>query len=66
MPRLLEEGKTPEQVIETIYVRCLARKPTSEEYERLAPVIAQAESPQQGLEDVYWAVMNSREFLFNH
>jgi len=66
VPRLLEEGKTPEQVIETIYVRCLSRKPTAEEYERLAPVIAQAESPQQGLEDVYWAVMNSREFLFNH
>ncbi len=66
VPRLLEEGKTPEQVIETIYVRCLSRKPTAEEYERLAPVIAQAENPQQGLEDVYWAVMNSREFLFNH
>jgi hypothetical protein len=66
VPRLLEEGKTPEQIIETIYIRCLSRKPTAEEYERLSPIVAQAENPQQGLEDIYWAVMNSREFLFNH
>ena len=29
--KLLDQGKTPEQVIETLYVRCLSRKPTPEE-----------------------------------
>jgi hypothetical protein len=25
-----------------------------------------AENPTAGLEDVFWAILNSREFLFNH
>ena len=31
----LSEGKSPEQVIETIYVRALTRKPTPTEMEKL-------------------------------
>jgi hypothetical protein len=54
------------EIIDAIYVRCFSRLPTAEEHERLLAVIGQASSPQQGLEDVFWAVLNSREFLFNH
>jgi len=64
--KLLEAKKTPAEITEHLYVRCLSRKPTSEEAERLAALVAQAESVEQGLEDVFWAVLNSREFLFNH
>jgi hypothetical protein len=64
--RLVAEGKTPEQVIDSIYVRCLTRKPSDEERAKLLAVVAQAENPQAGLEDTFWAVLNSREFLFNH
>jgi hypothetical protein len=64
--RLLEAGRTPAQVIETIYVRCLSRKPTAEETEKLLALVAAEAEPQKGLEDVFWAVLNSREFLFNH
>jgi len=59
-------GLTPEKVIEALYVRCLSRKPTVQEMERLTATAAEAENPQAGLEDVCWAVLNSREFLFNH
>ncbi len=64
--KLLEAGKTPEQVIESIYIRCLTRKPTAEETAKLLDVVQQSANPQQGLEDVFWAVVNSREFIFNH
>jgi hypothetical protein len=63
---LLDAGKTPEQVIESIYIRCLTRKPTADETAKLMQVAQQAANPQQGLEDVFWAVLNSREYIFNH
>jgi hypothetical protein len=64
--KLLDQGMPPEKVIESLYIRCLCRKPTASESERLAAVVAESENPQAGLEDVFWAVLNSREFLFNH
>jgi len=64
--RLLAEGKKPPQVVEMIYVRCLSRKPTPQENQKLLAVVAASANPQQGLEDVFWAVLNSREFMFNH
>jgi len=64
--KLIDQGLTPEKVIEALYVRCLSRKPTVQEMERLTATAAEAENPQAGLEDVCWAVLNSREFLFNH
>jgi hypothetical protein len=69
--RLLDQ-KTPPlsgsvaSAVEAIYLRCLSRKPSPEEIQKLTAIIGQAENPQAGLEDVFWAVLNSREFLFNH
>jgi hypothetical protein len=64
--KLLKEGKTPDQVIETIYVRCLCRKPTATELDRVQAALAEEKTPQKALEDIFWAVLNSREFVFNH
>ncbi len=64
--QMLDAGKTPPQVIESLYVRALSRRPSADEMTRLTGIVAQAENPQLGLEDVFWAVLNSREFLFNH
>jgi hypothetical protein len=64
--KLLASGKSPPEIIEQIYVRCLSRKPTPQELVNLQDVVAKAETPVLGLEDVLWAIMNSREFLFNH
>jgi hypothetical protein len=64
--RLLKEGKTPEQVIETIFVRALSRKPGAEEIAKLKTVITDSKNPSKDLNDVFWAVLNSREFVFNH
>ena len=66
--RMLQEKKTPAQVIEAIYLRCLTRSPTPAEMKKLTDAVAAAPANehQRALEDVFWAVLNSREFMFNH
>ena len=63
---LKDEGLTPPQIVERLYIMTLTRKPTEEELAALSPLFAEGANVDQGLEDVYWALLNSREFLFNH
>ena len=64
--KMLQEKKTPAQVVEQIYVRCLTRSPKPEELKALLALVDASKDKKQALEDVFWAVMNSREFMFNH
>lgn len=63
---LLQSDATPQQALDRLYVRCLSRYPTEDERAELLTAIEQSSSPREGLEDVFWAILNSREFVFNH
>jgi hypothetical protein len=62
----LKDGKSPEEIIREIYVRTLTRQPTDQEIASLSEVVAAEEDKAKALLDIFWAVMNSREFVFNH
>jgi len=64
--RWLQEKKTPAQVIEQLYIRCLCRPPRPEELNNLLQMVDKNPDKKQALDDVFWAILNSREFLFNH
>jgi hypothetical protein len=64
--RWLSEGLTQEAIIDRIFERGLGRPPTDEERKELIVNMSASSDPRQGLEDVMWAVLNSREFIFNH
>ncbi len=67
LQQLLDEGKSPAEIVEHIYMACLSRKPSPEELTKLEPVLAAAnDNPRAAVDDVLWAVLNSREYLFNH
>jgi hypothetical protein len=44
----------------------MARKPTPEETTRIMVLVNAETDKKKALEDAFWAVLNSREFMFNH
>jgi hypothetical protein len=60
--------QSDEQVIEETYLLCLSRLPSDAERKRLSRIFD--DSPEierrEAVEDLFWALMTSREFLFQH
>jgi hypothetical protein len=53
-------------VVRDLYVAALAREPSEGELTKLASYVDSAPDRRAALEDVYWSVLNSKEFVFNH
>ncbi len=55
--------------IETLYLAALSRKPTAAESERLVKFVDKggpSGDSKKALADVFWALLNSSEFILNH
>lgn len=64
---MLIEKKSPEEIISTLYLTVLSRPPTDMEREKLlAAVGSDPAKVRETLEDIFWALLNSKEFIFNH
>jgi hypothetical protein len=64
--RLRDSKLDPPAIIQRFYITCLTRKPTADESARLTALVAESDNADRELEDIFWALLNSREFLFNH
>ena len=61
------DAKVPlEKIVEDLYLRTLTRPPTDKERQGLLAILKDEPDPQAALEDAFWAILNSREFVFNH
>jgi hypothetical protein len=56
------------KIVEDVYLTALSRFPADEEKQPLVLELANTkpEERRQAIEDLYWSVLTSREFLFNH
>ncbi|WP_146391419.1 DUF1549 and DUF1553 domain-containing protein [Allorhodopirellula solitaria] len=64
---LEEEKLSHDEVLDRIYLRSLSRLPDDSEREATQEMLAaEGANATQVLEDVFWAVLNGREFVFNH
>ena len=63
---LLKAGKSPPDIIEHLYLRCLGRKPTEPELTKLNGFFQDDKKQELALNDLFWSLLNSKEFIFNH
>jgi hypothetical protein len=64
--KLAASKLTDEQVAAELYLAMLSRVPSKDEVGKVSEIIARAPNRREGMEDLLWALCNSREFLFNH
>jgi len=63
--RLVAANTAPPQFVEEIYLSVLNRLPTAEELDGGVKYLAEVGNPQEGGQDLMWALINSPAFLFN-
>jgi hypothetical protein len=54
------------KVLEEMYLTALARRPSAAEVRRLSDFVARRGDPRKGYAGVYWALLNSAEFVSIH
>jgi hypothetical protein len=69
VPTMWEQKKSPEEIIRHLYLRTVNREPVADERSKLLAAVEEgkdATQKQQILNDIFWALLNSKEFIFNH
>lgn len=66
--RIASMCRTNEDVVETLYLVCVSRRPEPEEKQHLLKLLRdkKGDARKTIVEDVYWALFNSPEFSWNH
>jgi len=63
---MLKSGKKRDEIVDDLYLRCFARKPTEKELTAVNGFFKEGKKEEQVLTDLFWALLNSKEFIFNH
>jgi hypothetical protein len=64
--RLAASRAAPGELADELFLAALCRHPSAAERRLVARRLAEAADRRQALEDVLWALLNHREFLFQH
>ena len=64
--RWIKEGRHDTEIIDELFVRCYGRSPKERERVETLATVQNGSERKQALEDVFWALLNSPEFIFNH
>ena len=62
---LLKSGASDDQVLEELFLTTLSRKPNAEAIAVVKKGLTQ-EKRDEVFRDLFWALLNSKEFAFNH
>ena len=61
-------ASAPETIVQEAYLASVSRLPTEAETRKILDVLAGAKDAErrEAIEDLFWGLLSSREFLFNH
>jgi hypothetical protein len=62
--QLLSSSKPDREILEELFWTALSRAPSAEESERTQAYLANAKDRRRACEDIAWALLNSKEFVF--
>jgi hypothetical protein len=63
--KLVQGKATPEQAVEELYLAAFARLPAESERRTALEYLSRQPDRRRALEDLVWALLNTREFMFN-
>jgi hypothetical protein len=66
LDKILKQFAAPEERLERIFLTVLCRLPSPRESASYLAYVKTAGAKKEPYEDVYWVLLNSSEFLFNH
>jgi len=66
--KLIAEQVADEKIVEEVYLAALSRFPGDAEKAKLLALLAESKDAgkREVVEDLYWGILSSKEFLFNH
>ncbi len=66
LAKQLKDQKDDNKLIDTLFLRTLARKPSVSERTTVTGLLSEKDVNREGVyRDLFWALLNSKEFLFN-
>ncbi|MEQ1862468.1 MAG: DUF1549 and DUF1553 domain-containing protein [Chthoniobacteraceae bacterium] len=64
--KLMEQKLSSREIAAELYLRCFGRQPTEQELVKLEQHWGVTEEQPKVYVDIFWALMNAKEFMFNH
>jgi len=64
--QLFKSGLPDPKLVEELFLTALARRPTPKELGGTLRLLSQAPTRLEGAQDLLWALINSKEFMFDH
>ena len=64
--KLAKDARPAEERVRELYRVAFARDPRPDELRAALGYLAESRAAREGYQDVLWALMTSKEFLFNH
>jgi hypothetical protein len=66
LTKMLRERKPNDTIIEELFLATLSRPPTEANRAAVRKALAAGEAREDVMKDLFWALLNAKEFCFNH